>query len=166
MVEKLLETATLDGDSLTLVKESVNIVNILRTLVEKHQMQTEHKTIDFLNSFDTIMASIDVFHFENAINNILDNAIKYGGNEIKVTIEQNSNYFTISISDNGNSITKANKDKIFEKFYRIPKGNTHDVKGFGIGLYYTKKIVEKHGGSIHLKLEKNITTFKLSFPNA
>lgn len=166
MVEKLLETATLDSDSLTLVKESINIVEILRTLVEKHQMQTKHNTIDFSSPSDYIMASVDVFHFENAINNILDNAIKYGGNEIVITVEQNPNSFTVSISDNGNTITKANKDKIFEKFYRIPKGNTHDVKGFGIGLYYTKKIVEKHGGSIHLKLEKNLTTFKLSFPNA
>lgn len=165
MVEKLLETATLDGDSLTFVKESINIVEILRTLVEKHQIQTEYKTIDFSSPSDSIMASVDVFHFENAINNILDNAIKYGGNEIMVIIQQIPKSFTVSISDNGNTITKANKDKIFEKFYRIPKGNTHDVKGFGIGLYYTKKIVEKHGGSIQLKLEKNLTTFKLSFPN-
>lgn len=171
MVEKLLETATLDSDSLTLQKESVDVVEILKTQVEKHQMfpiaiGNEHKTIAFSNPSDVLMASVDVFHFENAINNILDNAIKYGGSEIKVAIKQNPNYFTVSISDNGNTITKAHKDKIFEKFYRIPKGNTHDVKGFGIGLYYTKKIVEKHGGSIHLKLDKNLTTFKLSFPNA
>lgn len=165
MVEKLLETATLDGDSLTLVKESVNIVEILRTLIEKHQMQAEHKAIDFSSPSDSIIASVDVFHFENALNNILDNALKYGGNEIKVSIAQNSFAFTVSILDNGNSITKSNKDKIFEKFYRIPKGNTHDVKGFGIGLYYTKKIVEKHGGNIHLDLDKKGTTFKLSFPN-
>jgi two-component system phosphate regulon sensor histidine kinase PhoR len=165
MVEKLLETATLDSDSLTLHKESINIVDVLRTLVEKHQFQNEHKTIAFTSLFESIMASVDVFHFENAINNVLDNALKYGGNEITLTVEQNSFSFTVSISDTGNSITKANKEKIFEKFYRIPKGNTHDVKGFGIGLYYTKKIVEKHGGSIHLNLGKNLTTFKLSFPN-
>jgi two-component system phosphate regulon sensor histidine kinase PhoR len=170
MVEKLLETATLDSDSLTLVKESINIVEVLKTLVEKHQMlpitiETDHKTIVFSSPSGSIMASVDVFHFENAINNVLDNALKYGGKEIKVGIEQNSFAFTVSIIDNGNTITKAHKDKIFEKFYRIPKGNTHDVKGFGIGLYYTKKIVEKHGGIIHLNLEKNLTTFKLSFPN-
>ncbi|HEX9827071.1 MAG TPA: ATP-binding protein [Flavobacteriaceae bacterium] len=170
MVEKLLETATLDSDSLTLQKESIDIIEVLRTLVEKHQMLpiaigTEHKTIVFSSPSGSIMASVDIFHFENAINNVLDNALKYGGKEIKVGIEQNSFAFTVSIIDNGNTITKAHKDKIFEKFYRIPKGNTHDVKGFGIGLYYTKKIVEKHGGTIHLNLEKNLTTFKLSFPN-
>lgn len=165
MVEKLLETATLDSDSLTLHKESINIINVLKTIVERHQMQNKNKTITFSSPSDALMASVDAFHFENAINNILDNALKYGGNEITVTAEQNSFSFTVSISDNGNTITKGHKDKIFEKFYRIPKGNTHDVKGFGIGLYYTKKIVEKHGGSIHLNLEKNLTTFKLSFPN-
>ena len=165
MVEKLLETATLDSDSLTLEKESINIVDLLKTIIEKHQLQAYQKTIDFSSPSNTLMASVDVFHFENAINNVLDNALKYGGNEIKVGIEQNSFAFTVSIIDNGNTITKAHKDKIFEKFYRIPKGNTHDVKGFGIGLYYTKKIVEKHGGTIHLDLEKKRTTFKLSFPN-
>lgn len=166
MVEKLLETATLDSDSLTLHKESINIIDLLKTVIDKHQIQTEHKTIVFSGPLDSIMASVDVFHFENAINNILDNAIKYGGNEITISVEQNSFSFTVFISDTGNSITKVHKDKIFEKFYRIPKGNTHDVKGFGIGLYYTKKIVEKHGGTINLNLEKNLTTFKLLFPNA
>jgi signal transduction histidine kinase len=71
----------------------------------------------------------------------------------------------INISDNGNSLKKTNKDKIFEKFYRVPKGNMHDVKGFGIGLYYTKTIIEKHGGTISLELNQSLTTFKISLPN-
>ena len=165
MVEKLLETATLDSDDLTLNKSSEDIADLVKAIVDKHQMQSDHKTISFSSTSDSIIARIDAFHFENAVNNVLDNALKYGGSEIKIAVEQNSFAFTVSISDNGNDITKANRNKIFEKFYRIPKGNTHDVKGFGIGLYYTKKIVEKHGGSIHLDLEKNLTTFKLSFPN-
>ena len=61
--------------------------------------------------------------------------------------------------------TKAHKEKIFEQFYRVPKGNTHNVKGFGIGLYYTKKIIEKHGGTIQLELGDNLTIFKISLPN-
>jgi len=165
MVEKLLETATLDSESLTLEKESVDIVDIVKAIVDKHNIQTEDKIIKFSGSTESVLAKVDVFHFENAINNVLDNALKYGGEDINVILEQNSFAFTVSISDNGNQITKTHKIKIFEKFYRIPKGNTHDVKGFGIGLYYTKKIVEKHGGAIHLDLEKNLTTFKLSFPN-
>jgi len=165
MVEKLLETATLDSDSLDLNKEHVNITDLLITIIDKHQMQTEHKRIDFNFSTKEIMAKVDVFHFENAINNILDNAMKYGGNEISIQLEQHKSTFEILISDNGNSITKANKDKIFEKFYRVSKGNTHDVKGFGIGLYYAKKIVEKHEGNIHLNLSNKLTTFKILLPN-
>ncbi|MDO5978351.1 sensor histidine kinase [Flavivirga spongiicola] len=165
MVEKLLETATLDSESLELKKETYNVAEILLSIVEKHKMQTEVKTITYHPSSKSIMANLDVFHFENAINNILDNAIKYGGHSIIIDLAQNLSTVTISISDSGNSLTKATKDKIFEKFYRIPKGNTHDVKGFGIGLYYTKKIVEKHGGSIQLDLDNNLTTFKIHLPN-
>lgn len=164
MVEKLLETATLDSDSLNLNIESINIVELIQHLVDKHKMQANGKTIKFVAESDMIEAHVDEFHFENAINNILDNAIKYGGDIIKVSVEENSFAFTVSISDNGNTITKANKERVFEKFYRIPKGNTHDVKGFGIGLYYTKKIIEKHGGSIHVDLTNTNTIFKVTMP--
>lgn len=165
MVEKLLETATLDSDSLILVKEKINITDLISSIIDKHQLQTEPKTINFNTSIENIFAHVDLFHFENAINNIIDNAIKYGGQIISIDVSQNSFSFTVSISDNGNTITKAQKDKIFEKFYRVTKGNTHDVKGFGIGLYYAKKIIEKHGGAIHLDLNNNLTTFNLSLPN-
>lgn len=164
MVEKLLETATLDSDSLKLEKDNYNINDILHNIIEKHKIQTD-KLIHYTTTSKEITANVDAFHFENTINNILDNAIKYGGGNININLSQNSIAFTISISDDGNTLAKANKDKIFEKFYRIPKGNTHDVKGFGIGLYYAKKIAEKHGGTIHLDLENSQTTFKMSLPN-
>ncbi|WP_298237486.1 HAMP domain-containing sensor histidine kinase [uncultured Algibacter sp.] len=165
MVEKLLETATLDSDNLKLNKEAYTINDILDAILAKHKLQCENKTINFLGSSKNIVGIVDSFHFENAINNILDNAIKYGGDVINIELSQDAKDFYVSISDNGNSITKANTDKIFEKFYRIPKGNTHDVKGFGIGLYYTKKIIEKHNGTINLDLSNNLTTFKITLPN-
>ena len=165
MVEKLLETASLDSGNLELHKTPINGVELLQTIVAKHQMQTESVTIDFNPKQTLLDVTVDVFHFENAINNIIDNAIKYGGNQIWIEISQNSSSFTISISDSGNSLNHNNKDQIFEKFYRVSKGNTHNVKGFGIGLYYTKKIIEKHNGSIQLDLKKKHTTFKLTLPN-
>jgi two-component system phosphate regulon sensor histidine kinase PhoR len=110
------------------------------------------------------MQPIDVFHFENALNNIIDNAVKYGGEEISVTIEKKEGNVEIQISDSGNELTDEHKKYLFEKFYRVPKGNTHDVKGFGIGLYYAKQIIEKHGGTIDLHLNK-LTTFKIVLPN-
>ena len=101
----------------------------------------------------------------NAINNIFDNAVKYGGHLISIDLVPKKDMFDILISDNGNTLSKENKERIFEKFYRVPKGNTHDVKGFGIGLYYTKTIIEKHGGLISLDLNDSLTTFKISLPN-
>ncbi len=165
MVEKLLETATLDSENLNLNKEEVNLTDLLSTVVNKHQLQIDKKSISTNFDEKNVLAQVDVFHFENAINNLLDNAIKYGGDMITVANDQAGNKKIITISDNGNTLTKANKERIFEKFYRIPKGNTHDVKGFGIGLYYTKKIIEKHGGTIQLELKNGWTIFKISIPN-
>ena len=165
MVEKLLETATLDSESLQLNIEHNDIVNLLDTLCDRYRMHHPEKTINSSFKIENLIASIDVFHFENALNNILDNAIKYGGDIISIDLKPNKNSFEISISDNGSSLTKANKDKIFEKFYRVPKGNQHDVKGFGIGLFYTKSIIEKHGGKIDVELNKSLTTFKITMSN-
>lgn len=165
MVEKLLETATLDSESLNLNKEPIDIVSLLNTLIARFQSQHNEKnfTTDF--KVESLVANVDVFHFENALNNILDNAVKYGGNDIKVEVIPHKNEFKIHISDNGTSLNKANKERIFEKFYRVPKGNKHDVKGFGIGLFYTKSIIEKHDGSIKLDLSNKRTTFKIEIPN-
>lgn len=164
MVEKLLETATLDSENLMLHKEHVAISDMLQSVVDKHQMQTQTKHIKFDHTI-AVDGFVDVFHFENAINNIIDNAVKYGGNHIMVSLNKYPNGFEITMADNGTSLTKTHKDVIFEKFYRVPKGNTHDVKGFGIGLYYTKKIIEKHGGKIDLELNTELTAFKIFIPN-
>ena len=124
-----------------------------------------YKLVNY-NIDDQLYLNVDIFHFENAINNVIDNAFKYGGPKIDVQVKGKSSHIEILISDNGTTLTKANKDRIFEKFYRIPKGNTHDVKGFGIGLYYTKKIIEKHNGSIQVQINNQLTTFKIILPHA
>lgn len=165
MVEKLLETATLDSEKLALNFEVVDLVDLLRRASNKDGISQSPYHIVFNSSEEEIPYSVDVFHFENAINNIIDNAIKYGGDEISVGIERRKEGVRIAISDNGNSLSEAHKKQIFEKFYRVPKGNTHDVKGFGIGLYYTKKIIEKHQGTITLHLDR-LTTFEINLPHA
>lgn len=165
MVEKLLETATLDSEELALKKEAVDLIELLSILVAKHQMSIGSKTLKMSTPFEELSVEVDRFHFENALNNVIDNAIKYGGDEILLSVEQaNSDLITINISDNGRQLDVSNKDKIFEKFYRIPTGNTHDVKGYGIGLFYTRAIIEKHDGIIKLDLNNGTTTFKISIP--
>ena len=165
MVEKLLETAMLDSEQLVLKKETVDIVDIAEKVVYKHQILAHKKELSFFTTLQPCYANVDVFHFENVISNLIDNAVKYGGNQIEMKISSVLNTIEITVVDDGNGIEKNQKEKIFDKFYRVPKGNTHDVKGFGIGLYYCKKIIEKHEGFIGLTSDKNKTIFKIIIPN-
>lgn len=165
MVEKLLETAMLDSEQLVLKKETVDIVDIAEKVVYKHQILAHKKELSFFTTLQPCYANVDVFHFENVISNLIDNAVKYGGNQIEMNISSVLNTIEITVIDDGNGIEKNQKEKIFDKFYRVPKGNTHDVKGFGIGLYYCKKIIEKHEGFIGLTSDKNKTIFKIIIPN-
>lgn len=165
MVEKLLETATLDSEKLLLKKEETDIIELIEKVTKKHQLISNDKTIQFFKNINNHFINIDVFHIENAISNLIDNAIKYGGSKIDVNVSLILNTIEIIIADNGNGIDKNQQSKIFDKFYRVPKGNTHDVKGFGIGLYYTKKIIEKHNGVIALNSNSERTIFKIDLPN-
>lgn len=161
MVEKLLETATLDTDKLLLHREPTNIVSTIRNLVEKHKVIHPEKNISFHSNMEQLIAEIDPFYFENTLSNLIDNALKYGGNIIDIHLKYTTNILEIMVQDNGSGIEKGQREKIFEKFYRIPKGNRHDVKGFGIGLYYSKKIIEKHGGTLELLPNQELTIFKI-----
>jgi two-component system phosphate regulon sensor histidine kinase PhoR len=98
---------------------------------------------------------------------LLDNANKYTPAEpdIVISTENYKEGILISVADNGVGIKKENINKIFEKFYRVPTGNVHNVKGFGLGLNYVKALVEKHGGEIQVISEFGVgTTFKVYLP--
>ncbi|UII76874.1 HAMP domain-containing histidine kinase [Flagellimonas sp. HMM57] len=161
MVEKLLETATLDNDKLLINKESIDLVLMTKRIVNKYQMVSPEKRIHFTSNKSEAIVAVDVFHFENVLANLVDNAIKYGGSKIEININVIFDKVEIKVADNGGKIDDNQKEKIFDKFYRIPTGNQHDIKGFGIGLFYTKKIVEKHGGQLVLLNDKNHTIFKI-----
>lgn len=161
MVEKLLETATLDSDKLIINTENIDLVLVLKNLVEKYQLLSPQKTISFKSNSSTLNAEVDPFHFENALANLIDNAIKYGGNTIEVNLNSLLNSIEITVADDAGKIDKNQREKIFDKFYRVPTGNQHDVKGFGIGLFYSKKIVEKHNGTLSLVPDTSNTIFKI-----
>ena len=163
MVEKLLETATLDSGQLVLKKEPIEVATILRQLIQKFQTLAPQKSLDLILPTEPKTIFADLFHFENAISNLLDNAIKYGGNQIQLIL-QHTDMDVITVRDNGGFIPTAQKDRVFEQFYRIPKGDIHDVKGFGIGLYYVKQILEKHGGKIELETAFGSTRFITYWP--
>jgi len=162
MVEKILETASLNKNELMLDKQPLHLSELIERVIEKYQLLSNHKTIHFENKIGEVVLQLDKFHFENAIGNVIDNALKHGGNTINIELNSTKNTIEIFIKDNGNGIPKTQKEKVFEQFYRIPTGNTHNVKGFGIGLYYTKNIMKKHGGNIHIIFDKNNNTiFKI-----
>jgi len=166
MVEKILETAALNQEDLVLNKKPVTLGVCIEEIIEKYQIINPDKGFNFSNTLGKTQLNLDQFHFENAVGNIIDNAVKYGGENITVELASETDKVIILIKDNGNGIHKTQKDKVFEQFYRIPTGNTHDVKGFGIGLFYTKNIIEKHGGNVNIVYDKNNNTlFKIELPN-
>jgi two-component system phosphate regulon sensor histidine kinase PhoR len=110
---------------------------------------------------------IDPVHISNVVYNLVDNAIKYCTAEPVVQIKtgRDNRFFTIEVSDNGIGIKRDSLKMIFDKFYRVPTGNLHDVKGFGLGLYYVKMIIEEHNGSISAKSTVGKgTTFTIKLP--
>jgi two-component system phosphate regulon sensor histidine kinase PhoR len=111
---------------------------------------------------------IDKFHITNAFNNLLDNALKYSKNDVLIKIKnyKNNEGIVVEIADNGIGISKENQKRIFENLYRVPTGNIHNVKGFGLGLSYVKAIIEKHHGTISVtsNLDEG-STFTIFLPS-
>ena len=162
MVEKLLERASLDSDELDLSLEPVEVVHFTRQIFERFHLLKGDKELSFQTSLVDEFKEVDVFHMENAISNLVDNALKYGGNKVQLSLDKAGENLVWKVTDNGVKLDKTQQTRIFDKFYRVPTGNVHDVKGFGIGLYYTKSIIEKHGGSIDLYVSNQQTTFTIT----
>ena len=112
------------------------------------------------------MIFADRVHFINILANLLDNANKYSPEspDIQVHTANVKNGLLIYVEDKGIGISKENQKQVFKKLYRVPTGNIHDVKGFGLGLFYVKKIVEAHGWEIMVKSDEKQTSFDISIP--
>lgn len=168
-VDRVLQLASSTKDDITLNKEKINIHMLIEEVAQDFELLAHSKNGKFIKEFSasTTFVNGDLLHLQNAFYNLFDNAIKYSKENPVITIktENNKNGIIISISDNGIGIAKENQNKIFENFYRVPTGNVHDVKGFGIGLSYVKTIVASHHGTITLKSELyKGSTFTLIFP--
>ncbi len=169
MAEKILQTAVIDKGQLRLHKELIDIHTIIEDVVKSVQIQVAVKNGAVSSSFKARNHYItaDRTHITNVIYNLFDNAIKYTPEIPNITISTLNIHKGISIiiADNGIGISKANQKKIFEKLYRVPTGNVHDVKGFGLGLHYVKTIVEAHGGNVDVESElKKGTKIKIYLP--
>tara|TARA_B100000686_G_C16252038_1_gene694929 strand:- start:8 stop:670 length:663 start_codon:yes stop_codon:yes gene_type:complete len=169
-VERVLDIAKTEKDTYKLNFKKLDIhkiigkaVNIIKFKVEKRGGIITNK----LNA-EHFMINGNEHHLLNVFNNLLDNANKYSPEKPAITIESinTQGNIEITIKDNGIGIINSNRDKIFDKFYREPQGNVHNVKGFGLGLSYVKNIVEKHKASIVLFSSSNKgSNFKVIFKN-
>ena len=158
-VERVLQLAKLDKGEINLKKETINIEQLIKESVEVFRIYAEQNGGTITTSFDLENNSTlaDKVHITNIIHNLLDNANKYSPNNPTIDVKAFTlkNGISVSITDNGKGIKKEQQRLIFDKFYRIPTGSVHDVKGFGLGLYYVKKIINQHGGKISVESEIN-----------
>ena len=173
LVEKVLQASLTDSKTMKLFMQQVNVHDIIKEVVRNVTMQVRRRGGKiYLNIKATNpVIQADNIHLTNVIFNLIDNAIKYSpdGAQIEISSFQTDDGIELRISDNGLGIPKEFLGKVFERLFRVPTGNVHDVKGFGLGLSYVKNVVERHNGTIYVESEPNSgSTFimKLKFnPN-
>lgn len=167
-VERVLQMARLDKGNLTLKKEQLSLHTMIREALESMKTNLEENQIGLSTQLkaedDRIMA--DKLHLSNVLYNLFDNAIKYRSTanpSICLTTYNHNGRLVLEIEDNGIGMARVDQKRIFDKFYRVPTGNIHNVKGFGLGLNYVKLVIKAHGGSIRVKSEPGVgTTFMIS----
>jgi two-component system, OmpR family, phosphate regulon sensor histidine kinase PhoR len=168
-VEQVLQIARFEKGEFKVQKVETDIHELINNAIHAVDLQILHKNgkIDCNLSAKQVKALADELHITNTIANLLDNANKYSPDspQITVTTRNEKDGIVISVTDKGIGINKENQKRIFERFYRVQKGNIHDVKGFGLGLAYVKMVVDAHHGEIYLKSEPGKgSTFEVYIP--
>jgi two-component system, OmpR family, phosphate regulon sensor histidine kinase PhoR len=162
-VEKVLQITRIDKNTLDLNLEVINLHELLETVLPSIQVKIEEQNGKLSQSLTAKQPYIkaDTLHLTNIIHNLLDNAMKYckdGKPEIEVKTEDLGKNVRLTITDMGIGINKEHHKKVFQRFYRVPTGNIHNVKGFGLGLYYVKNIVQAQGWTIDLTSDEGVST--------
>ena len=168
-VEKVLQIAVLDKGDVSLNKTSQNFHNLIKQAISKLGLQLENSDakVDLNLNASQDKLYLDEIHITNIIMNLVDNAVKYSSEkpQLTITTQDAGNGVLLSVSDKGIGMSKEDQRRVFEKFYRVPTGNIHDVKGFGLGLSYVKAMVDAHGGTISVKSEVGRgSTFEIYLP--
>jgi two-component system phosphate regulon sensor histidine kinase PhoR len=167
--EQVLQSALLEKDAVKLRKQQADVHQIVREVLESFQLQIKERNGVLNHFFEAAHANlkVDRFHISNVITNLIDNAIKYSPDTLDVQLHSWSDTkgFYLKVSDKGMGISREDVKHIFKNLYRVHTGDRHDVKGFGIGLFYVKKIIEAHGGYILVESESGKgTSFTLFLP--
>ncbi|HZK07955.1 MAG TPA: HAMP domain-containing sensor histidine kinase [Bacteroidales bacterium] len=157
IAEKILQAAIIENENFRFNRERVNIHDMINMVVSNLLIQVEVKdgSLVFNKGAEKPVVSGDKMHLTNAITNLIDNANKYSPRRprIRITTANYNEGVKICVMDNGMGISHENQKKIFDKLYRVPTGNVHDVKGFGLGLSYVQTIIELHGGRVTVESE-------------
>ncbi len=159
MVEKVLNIAAYDRGEIRLQFQQTDMNELIETAISNMQMQILERNAVLTRYYnaDNYNLDVDQDHFKNVITTLIDNALKYSEGQpgIEIHTSNSKDFFVISVEDHGIGISKEEQKKIFEKFYRVPTGKVHNVKGFGLGLSYAAGIVKMHGGSISVQSQLN-----------
>lgn len=151
-IEKVLTIAKSDASPLELEKKEINVLNVLNDVAEN--MRLKHENLELkINCAEDLTIDADEFHFTNIVYNLIDNSIKYCDKPPVISIEvvKNENGIQFIFTDNGIGISEKNISFIFDKFYRVSNSKSNEVNGFGLGLYYVKKICKQHNWKINAK---------------
>ena len=168
-VEKVLQAAALDRNEFNLKLESIHLPAMLQACMDQFALQVENRggKLEFIGEMKDPYIVGDVFHLTHLFNNLLDNANKYSPSnpKIRVAVKEQGSEVQITLQDQGIGMSRDAVKKIFDKFYRVPTGNVHDVKGFGLGLSYVKTMLEAHHGTIQVQSELGKgSTFTINLP--
>jgi len=157
-VEQILSMSMERSKNIAIKKEKIALKPLLVSITNKQKLRADKQIdIDILVQPENLTVFADIIHISNILSNLIDNALKYSFDNviIKINACQNENYCILSIKDNGIGISAENQKNIFDRFYRVPHGNLHKVKGYGLGLFYVKTMVEQHNGNISVNSEIN-----------
>lgn len=137
-------------------KNSIQVTNEeIKDMIEDFKLSKPDVSIEFTSQKEAFTVSMDRFHLNTILINLLDNAVKYGATKIEADLKIITDNFILSVKDNGKGIPVQEQASIFDKFYRVEKGNIHNTKGLGLGLFYIKQLVQTYGGNITVKSEEN-----------
>lgn len=171
LVEKVLQMSMFDRKKAVFKKKELDLNEMVENVANSFTLRVEHTGGKIYTDIGAVDSAIyvDEVHFQNVINNLLDNAVKYRKPDqpidIYLTTWNDKDNLYLSVRDTGIGIKKDNLKKVFDKFYRVHTGNVHDVKGFGLGLAYVKNIVDLHNGEIKVDSEYGKgTTFTIKLP--
>lgn len=168
MIEKVLQMDIDASRGIVLQRVDFNLVATIQSAIEVAQLnKTKVVTIELIAESMEIIVNGDESHLRNVINNLLENAIKYAGQQVTIKVELKTlkENVQIRITDNGKGIAPEYQQQIFDMFFRVPSGNLHDVKGFGLGLAYVKQVVKRHDGKITVESELGRgSTFAVRLP--